>query len=145
MLLRGAGVRKGLAVSSGKNIKLLRTVAGIQTQKAFAELLGVRRGVDRGAVHRSGGVRLAGRGSGSGSAFPLRGLGRSYGTGLPATDPPRRSFAVGGRRGVRAAAGSARRWRPRWNVALRQRELFGAAEYPDRHVGSDDRDDVDVG
>ena len=33
--------RKGLAVSLGENIKRLRTVAGIQTQKAFAELLGV--------------------------------------------------------------------------------------------------------
>ena len=34
--------RKGLAVSLGENIKRLRTVAGIQTQKAFAELLGVQ-------------------------------------------------------------------------------------------------------
>ena len=31
------------------------------------------------------------------------------------------------------------------DVALRQRELFGAAEHPVRHVGSDGRDDVDVG
>ena len=31
------------------------------------------------------------------------------------------------------------------DAALRQRELFGAAEYSVRHVGSDDRDDVDVG
>ena len=31
------------------------------------------------------------------------------------------------------------------DAALRQRELFGAAEYPMQHVGSDDRDDVDVG
>ena len=30
------------------------------------------------------------------------------------------------------------------DAALRQRELFGAAEYS-RHVGSDGRDDVDVG
>ena len=30
------------------------------------------------------------------------------------------------------------------DVALRQRELFGAAEYSVQHVGSDDRDDVDV-
>ena len=31
------------------------------------------------------------------------------------------------------------------DAALRQRELFGAAaEYSVRHVGSDDRDDVDV-
>ena len=28
---------------------------------------------------------------------------------------------------------------------LRQRELFGAAEYPVQRVGPDDRDDVDVG
>ena len=31
------------------------------------------------------------------------------------------------------------------DAALRQRELFWAAEYPVRYVGSDDRDDVDVG
>ena len=32
------------------------------------------------------------------------------------------------------------------DTVLRQRELFGAADYPMRHVGSDDRgDDVDVG
>ena len=43
------------------------------------------------------------------------------------------------------AAGSARRQRPEVDAALRQRELFGAAEYSVQHVGSDDRDDVDVG
>ena len=59
----------------------------------------LRRGVDRGAVQRSGGVRLVGRGSGSGSTFPVAGSGPVYGTGLPATDPPRRSFAAGWRRG----------------------------------------------
>ena len=31
------------------------------------------------------------------------------------------------------------------DAALRQRTLFGAAEYPVRHVGLDDRDDVDIG
>jgi len=31
------------------------------------------------------------------------------------------------------------------DAELRQRELFGAAEYSVRHVDSDGRDDVDVG
>ena len=31
------------------------------------------------------------------------------------------------------------------DAALRERELFGAAEYPVRRVGADDHDDVDVG
>ena len=31
------------------------------------------------------------------------------------------------------------------DAALRQRELFGAAEYPVRRAQPDDRDDVDVG
>ena len=34
-------VRKDLAVSVGKNIKRLRTVMGLRTQKALVELLGV--------------------------------------------------------------------------------------------------------
>ena len=31
------------------------------------------------------------------------------------------------------------------DAALRQRELFGAAEYPVQRVRADDRDDVDAG
>ena len=31
------------------------------------------------------------------------------------------------------------------DAALRQRELFGAAEYPVQRVSPDDRDDVDAG
>ena len=34
---------------------------------------------------------------------------------------------------------------PEAHSALRQPELFGAAEYPVQQVVSDDRDDVDVG
>ena len=42
-LPRSGGERdtKGLAVSLGKNIKRLRTMVGLRTQKAFAELLGL--------------------------------------------------------------------------------------------------------
>ena len=43
------------------------------------------------------------------------------------------------------AAGSRAATTAEVDAALRQRELFGAAEYSLQHVGSDDRDDIDVG
>ena len=68
-------------------------------------------------------------------------------SGLPAAHPETpcvndgRSIEVDDGGGFRAATTA------EVDAALRQRELFGAAEYTVRHVGSadDDRDDVDVG
>ncbi len=73
--------------------------------------------------------------------------------GLPWAIPERRAPSVLGRgRGLFAievddGGGFCAATTAEVDAALRQQELFGAAEYTVRHVGSadDDRDDVDVG
>ena len=102
---------------------VLPGAAGCRPARAALNSTALRRGVDRGAVHRSGGVRLVGRGSGSGSTFPVAGSGPVLRHGVAGDGPSSeaifcRRLAKGGSSGggFRAAMAA------EVDAALRQRE-----------------------